>query len=355
MSLRIVVTVGALGLATSCVAQHRNIRDGTRQPVVPLPVRPEHVIVVGAGVVGVTTAYALARRGCAVTLVEQAPDVAVGCSFANAGGIRYSKFHTPMAHPGMPRRMSAYVLARARSMGDASSKLKGISQEHQPLQFFSVGMSSWLDPVFYVWGARFLHHCWFTPLAPRCQALDALALHSVALLERTVCEEGMESEVQLQRVGSLNVFRRPEDFQHAIGSAQRAAERGMRQPVRFLTHAQAIELEPWLARFTPCAGAVYNVNDLSGDCRKFVLGLARRCVEKLNVRLHLNTAVTRTEERGDKVVVHLEPVGQAAEQGQGQAAPRQLEADALVVCTGRYVGRSAVRAGRPAQTLPPTQ
>lgn len=332
--------VGGVGAGVTAL-QMRGQHNAAGEAVTPLPSRPQHVVVVGAGVVGVTTAYELARRGCAVTLVEQASDVAVGCSFANAGGIRFSKLHIPMAHPNMPHRLFAYTKATFLER-NASSKLKEDTMEHQPLQFFSVGVSSWTDPVFYLWGTRFLYHCWFTDMAPRCQLLDALSRHSVARLQRTVADEGMQDEVQLRRTGSMNVFRSQEALERAVKGTEGAIKRGMDQPVRFLSHAQASELEPWLAAFTPCAGAVYNVNDMSGDCRQFVLGLTRRCVEKFGVKLLLNTAVTKLEvheERG-KVVVHMTAA----------SAPGLLDADAVVVCAGWCVTRH-VQGERKARAL----
>src|SRR4051794_21040513 len=95
-----------------------------------------HVIVLGAGVIGVTTAYYLARAGFDVTLIDREKGPALGCSFANAGQISPG-YASPWAAPGIPIKAVKWLFMR-----------------HSPL--FIKPFESWAQVR---WGLQMLRNC----------------------------------------------------------------------------------------------------------------------------------------------------------------------------------------------------
>ena len=113
------------------------------------------VIVIGAGVVGVCTAYYLSEAGCEVTVLERNNGVAQESSFGNAGVIAPG-YATPWAAPGMPRKVLARLFAR-----------------EAPVRF-----SATLDPVMWAWVARWLRECGPSRYRTNKSRMQRLAFYS---------------------------------------------------------------------------------------------------------------------------------------------------------------------------------
>ena len=116
-----------------------------------------HVVVLGAGVVGVTTAYYLSRHGCEVTVVDRASDVGDGASFANAGQLSYS-FTDSLAKPEFLAHIPALMLGRDE------------------------GVQVRLTPELVTWGTRFVGQCTRRHARENTLAVLKIALRSAGLM-----------------------------------------------------------------------------------------------------------------------------------------------------------------------------
>jgi len=116
-----------------------------------------HVVVLGAGVVGVTTAYYLSQLGCKVTVVDRASEVGDGASFANAGQLSYS-FTDALAKPEFLAHIPALLLGR-----DSGSRVR-------------------LSPDLVAWGMRFVGQCTKKHAQENTLAVLKIAMRSGELL-----------------------------------------------------------------------------------------------------------------------------------------------------------------------------
>ena len=180
-----------------------------------------HVAVLGAGVIGTTTALALAEDGHQVTVVDRQPGPALETSFAN--GAQISACHAkPWAGPGTPWQA-----------------LKWMWQPDAPLLF-----RPWRwDPPLWAWGMRFLGNC--TPGRAQVNMERALrvSLYSRAVLAALRQRTNIQYDQVLQ--GILHIYRTPEEFAEGRRNAENLAALGLPQDV--LSPADCVRLEPALA------------------------------------------------------------------------------------------------------------
>lgn len=204
------------------------------------------VIVVGAGVIGVTTAHALRADGHEVTLLEAAPAAASGTSHAN-GGFLSAAFCAPWAMPGLPRQALAALWDR-----EAPFRWRPDG---------SVAQLRWMRELF--------AHCNAAQFARHRLRMVKLALLSRACLRNTAAETGVGFD--LHETGVLQLFR------HAPAAAtidKRLKElRDCGIEAHWCEPARVRELEPALSGTARPAGALYVCDDASGDCERFVQGL----------------------------------------------------------------------------------
>jgi len=244
------------------------------------------VAVLGAGVVGVTSAWYLARAGHDVTLVDRQPDAGMETSFANGGQI--SAGHAePWARPS--------VLPKV---------LRWLGREDAPLLFRPRA-----DFAQWAWGLRFALECLPGRFERNARQLAGLAAYSRASLIDLRAETGIQYD-QLSK-GILLFCTEQGDFDAL--AAHGAAK----------TAAQCLEIEPALGGSrVPIVGGVYAPADESGDAHRFTQQLAQRA-EAIGVRFLRNSAVEGIELAGGRVTA-------------AQAGGRRLEADAFVVALGSY-------------------
>lgn len=212
------------------------------------------VIVLGAGIVGISTAWYLLEEGHEVTVVDRQPDAALETSFANGAQISVS-FCEPWASAGAPLKV-----------------LKWLARDDSPLLF-----RPRLDPQQWLWGLRFLTHCNDAAFERNVRQLVALGRYSHESLKALVARTGIEYQ-RLER-GILHFFSTPKDFEDGAAGAELMRKYGVDR--RVLSREEVLKVEPALAAYGPhIAGGTYTPSDESGDARVFTQQLARLCAQR---------------------------------------------------------------------------
>jgi len=263
------------------------------------------VLVLGAGIAGVTTAYALARDGHEVTVIDRQALAANETSFSNAGMVAPGHAYT-WASPRAPM-----ILLKSLWRNDTSLRFK-----------FST------DPRLYAWSLRFLGQCNAVSAARNTGNKLRLCLYSQAQLQRTVADTGLEYD----RVtgGAVYLYRDPALFEAGVRNTKVLTDLGLRLEALDPTRAAAVEpaLEPVKGQF---AGAIYSPSDESGDCHAFANRLAKVC-ERLGVKFLWQTTITNIRATADRIE------GIVTDKGEHTA-------DAYVLALGSYAPIEARRIG----------
>ncbi|WP_119458424.1 D-amino acid dehydrogenase [Rhodospirillaceae bacterium SYSU D60014] len=231
-------------------------------------------IVLGGGVIGVTTAYYLAKAGHEVTVIDRQPAVGRETSFANAGLIA----------PG-----HAYAWASPRA---PKILLQSLYREDTALRFRLTA-----DPRLWAWSLRFLANC--TAARNRANTVRKLALcrYSQQVLIALREETGLRYD-EVTR-GCLYLYRDPAHFETGIRNM--AVLKGQGLTLQAIDPERCVEIEPQLRHIKDrLAGAIYAPTDESGDALLFTERLARRC-EDLGVTFRLGIRITGLEADGDRI------------------------------------------------------
>ena len=270
-----------------------------------------HVLVLGAGLSGVTTAWYLQQAGFRVSVVDRQPEAASETSFANGGQISVSH-PEPWANPGAPVQI-----------------LRWLGRDDAPLKFRPTR-----DPAQWLWGARFLLECLPWRAHRNTRAIAALATWSAQRLRALRAELGLEYE-QLER-GILHLFYSAGEFAEAPGRARALAGFGIEAQVR--SRDQCLAIEPALAAQSGAlVGGLYAPGDESGDACRFTRALAAR-VAAAGAQMHWNCSIERICTGHDGSVTGVEvrtPEG----------GLQTLQADACVLCLGSYGPRLVATLG----------
>ena len=232
------------------------------------------VAVLGAGVVGVASAWFLARAGHEVVVIDRQAGAGLETSFANGGQISVSHAE-PWANP--------HVLPKA---------LKWLGHEDAPLLF----RLRW-DPALFRWALQFLAEC--TPTRTRANIRDivAMALYSRQQLALLRQETGIQYD-QLTR-GILHFYTDAKEFEAAGRAAMLMREFGCDR--RSLTADECVAIEPSLAAARPLlVGGDYEAADESGDAHKFTRELSALAAAK-GVSFRYGLTVGRIEVEGGAV------------------------------------------------------
>lgn len=254
------------------------------------------VVVLGAGVVGATTAYWLARDGHDVTVIDRSESPGLETSFANGGQISVSHA-APWAAPDTPGHV-----------------LKWLGRADAPLL-----LRFRFDAAMWAWIFRFLGQC--TPARARLNTERTLR---IALYSRTVLDALNEEEpidYDRRRDGILHFYRDSKTFEHAAKVAEQLNALGLRQ--RVLSARDVVTLEPTLAgQSARLAGGTFSPDDESGDAYAFTVAISRRAAE-LGADFRLDTTVQSLATDGRSVT------GVVTDQG-------TITADRVVVSLGAY-------------------
>lgn len=257
------------------------------------------IAVIGGGITGVTTAYALVQRGFAVTLFEQHRYAAMETSFANGGQLSASN---------------------AEVWNHTSTVLKGLKwmlRSDAPLLVNPTPTWHKLS-----WMAEFLAA--IPKYEANTVATARLAISARQHLFAWAQAEGIDFD--LKRQGILHIYRDKAGFDHAARVSRLLAEGGL--PRRAVTPDEMRAIEPTLAG--SYYGGFFTESDSTGDIHKFTVGLAA-AAERKGVRCLYGQDVLRVASDGKRASVTVR--GQAASEG---AAPAEHthHVDGLVVCAG---------------------
>ncbi|HDR9835105.1 TPA: D-amino acid dehydrogenase [Burkholderia multivorans] len=265
-----------------------------------------HVIVLGAGVIGVATAWHLREAGCDVTVVEREADVAQATSLGNAGVIAPG-YVTPWAAPGMPGKILKYLFKPA-----------------SPLIFRPT-----LDRAQWRWIARWLRECEFERFRVNKQRMQRIAYYSRACLhafrERHPFDYGASR-------GYLQLLRGAFDVEMAQPALKVLRDAGI--AFRELDAAGRTAIEPGLrwARQAP-VGGIYLPDDEAGDCARFTRELRALC-EANGVTFRLRTELRALDVAGGRVRGARIAARDLRDDGHRTRDDAPLAADAVVVALG---------------------
>lgn len=232
------------------------------------------VLVLGAGVIGTSTAYYLARAGAQVVVIDRQPSAAQETSFANAGQVSPG-YSTPWAAPGIPLKA-----------------LRWMFQKHAPLALRLDGSLFQLQ-----WIAQMLGQCNSTRYAINKERMTRVAEYSRDCLRQLRADTGIAYEQRSK--GTLQVFRN----QAQLDAVQRdiAVLRECGVPHALLTPDQLVAVEPGLAHAKErLSGGLHLPNDETGDCQMFTEQLAQQC-QALGVEFRFGQKVETIAQAGDAV------------------------------------------------------
>lgn len=254
------------------------------------------IVVLGSGVVGVTSAWYLARAGHEVTVIDRQPEAALETSFANAGEISPG-YSAPWAAPGIPMKA-----------------IKWLFMEHAPLI-----IQPRPDPAKIRWMLQMLGNCTTSAYHINKGRMVRLAEYSRDRLTALRAETGISFDERQQ--GTLQLFRTQKQVDGAAKDIEVLREGGV--PFEVLDVAGCIAAEPGLARAADrLAGGLRLPHDETGDCFKFTQGLAERA-KAIGVTFRQGVTIERLVMEGGRVTSVLTSEGAVA-------------ADAFVLALGSY-------------------
>ncbi len=242
------------------------------------------VLVLGSGVIGVTSAWYLARAGHEVTVIDREAAPALGTSFANAGQISPG-YASPWAAPGVPLKA-----------------IKWMFQQHAPL---SIRPDGTLFQLQWMW--QMLMNCSADRYAVNKERMVRLAEYSRDCIRALRAETGIAYEGRQQ--GTLQVFRTDEQLEGAAKDIAVLEEAGV--PYQLLSREDLAASEPALAAVShKLTGGLRLPNDETGDCQLFTQRLAAMA-QGLGVQFLYNRSIDSLMTQGTAVtgaIVGGEPI-----------------------------------------------
>lgn len=208
------------------------------------------VVVLGAGIVGVTTAYYLTRHGAEVTVLDRQAGPGMETSFANAGELSYG-MTSPWAAPGVPLKA-----------------LKWLFMRHRPLFIWPL-----ISPTMWAWGLRMLANCNAQSYAVNKSRMVRISNYSRDCLSDLMQEVSIDFDLREQ--GTLQLFR--SEKQLKASKADQAVLAEYDSPFEVLDRDGCIAAEPGLAHVAQkFVGGLRLTADRTGDCRLFTMALAEQ-------------------------------------------------------------------------------
>ena len=258
-------------------------------------------LVLGAGIIGISTAWHLVQRGHEVTVVDRQHGAALETSFANAAQISVS-YCEPWANRHAPAKL-----------------LKWMFRNDAPLLF-----RPQLDWQQWRWGLQFLGQCNDAAFERNVRQLVALGAYSHAALKDVVASTGVDYN-RLER-GIAHFYTDEKAFQDAGVAAELMQRYGVDRKV--VSREELFAIEPAFRNFDKIVGGTYTSTDESGDARVFTQKLAQLCAER-GVRFLFGQDVERLESAGGEIAA-------VRVRDRETGAVQRLVADDVVVACGSY-------------------
>lgn len=255
------------------------------------------VVVMGAGVIGVTTAWYLARHGAEVVILDRQSGPGMETSYANAGELSYG-MTSPWAAPGVPMKA-----------------LKWLFMKRRPLFIWPL-----ISPRMWKWGAQMLTNCTEEAYARNKSRMVRISNYSRDVMPELIAETGIEYDGREQ--GTLQLFRTEKQLK--ASKADQAILAEFDSPFEVLDRDGCIAAEPALELVRDkFVGGLRLAADRTGDCRMFTMALADKTAE-LGATFHYGQKIRLIQTRGDEVTgVLTENLG-------------RVEGDAYVCALGSY-------------------
>jgi D-amino-acid dehydrogenase len=255
------------------------------------------IVVLGAGVIGVTSAWYLAEDGHEVTVLDRQSSPAMETSFANGGQISVSHAE-PWANPGAPLKI-----------------LRWIGREDAPLLWrLRADLAQWR------WGLEFLAQCPAARTRQNIAAIVTLGLDSRRRLQDLRAQLGLHYDELA--CGILHFYSDSREYQNALKQAVAMREFGCDRVEKSMS--ECLRIEPALGGASvPIVGGTFTAGDESGDAHTFTQVLARAATAR-GVQFCFGTTVDRLECAGRQISAVRLNTGE------------RMVADAYVVALGSY-------------------
>ncbi|WP_322803668.1 D-amino acid dehydrogenase [Vibrio alfacsensis] len=233
------------------------------------------VIVIGSGVIGLTSAWYLSQAGYQVTVIDRQPNSAMETSFANAGQISYG-YSSPWAAPGIPVKA-----------------IKWLTEEHAPLK-----IRPSLNPDLIRWATQMLTNCTLPRYQRNKARMLSIANHSRDCLEQLRNEHALN--YQGRQLGTLQVFRTQQQLDAIEKDLKLLEQSGTR--FQLMGVKECIQQEPGLALVQEkLVGGLYLPDDETGDCFQFCQQLTD-LAKAHGVKFEFNTEVSNWITVGKKIM-----------------------------------------------------
>lgn len=211
------------------------------------------VIVMGAGVIGVTTAYYLAKQGAQVVVIDRQTGPGLETSYANAGQLSYG-MTSPWAAPGIPMKAVKWMFMKRR-----------------PLFIWPL-----ISPTMWKWCASMVMNCNEDSYRRNKGRMVRVSSYSRDVMPDLIAETGIEYDGRAQ--GTLQLFRTDKQLKGSKADQEILAEYG--SPYEVLDPEGCIAAEPALAQVRgKFVGGLRLTADRTGDCRLFTIALTEKCIE----------------------------------------------------------------------------
>ncbi|BCE00207.1 D-amino acid dehydrogenase [Marinicellulosiphila megalodicopiae] len=255
------------------------------------------IVVLGAGVIGVTTAWYLAKSGHEVTVVDRRPDVAMETSFANAGQISPG-YSAPWAAPGIPLKA-----------------MKWLTQDLAP---FKLSYKD-LDMHSLIWMMKMLANCNKHDYYINKSRMMRVAQYSLQCFQSIRNELNIEYDQRM--LGTLQVFRTQKQIDASKKDIAVLQESHVEHQV--LSAQECLQFEPALKEnIHKIVGGLRLPNDEIGNCQKFTTQLAEHC-KKLGVIFLMDTNIISLNKNSNVIQSVITDKG-------------EILADSFVLALGSY-------------------
>jgi len=259
------------------------------------------ILILGSGVIGVTSAWYLRQAGHEVCVLERQPGAGLETSFANAGQLSFG-YTSPWAAPGVPLKAIKWLL-----------------QEHAPLR-----IRPQADPSQYLWLAQMLHNCTRARYAINKARMVRLSEYSHRCIDALRAQTGIEYEGR--QLGTTQLFRTQQQLEDAAKDIAILSQYGV--PFELLDRAGIMRVEPALAgAVDKLAGALYLPEDQTGDCHLFTTRLAALAAQA-GAEFCFNQTITALQHEHQRIN------GVWVKDASGE--PRLETADCYVLALGSY-------------------